>query len=639
MSAWPQLSGNSNVFRQSYVAGFLDVSGAVTIREDLNIYGRLVVPTVVNNSVVTNYSLIIAEDISLNGRMYIGNGAGSRFLQGNAYMLDVSGTSEQTGTVRIFEDKGTLPTATTGSLILQHNDVSGVSSILFPSKSALGLDYASIAYYESISGGLSGGSKYNYYGASSSTQSSALVFNVQRDAFNATDVSSIDSIILQATGSIILDACNNSLGQTIIQPRGGNVGIGRTNPQYALDVTGVIRSNNLPKFWNSDRLAVSVTNTTTKYLLLGTLGDWNNGGSYGSINIKGSIGGWGSNNLANIDAMITTRGQPSSTPLITGIIQNYSTNSTTASDIVIYYTGTTGTTAGPQYYVYLVLSSGGTSNFVSFDLTVTGNSMNSNVVNLAEPTGAYTTTTPTGTLVTSSVCRAVANVMSIDYNGNVGIGTPIPVYDLDISGGFRTNGTINITNGASTGTISMNGAVLTTGNVLSLTNSATSTSTATGALQVTGGVGIGGNLNVGGALTWSQSAFISCNSTNVSMLVNATQTFTWTSAAGSLLGFSSVSANSTITIPYSGYYLITFSTYSTANGAVNSNCVFTITTTPETIEILRAGFPGVSSFTQTLTGTRMIKFTAGNTIVVTGINSTAGGIGIGTTNLQVVRLI
>ena len=238
MSTWPQLTGNSNVFRQTYVAGFLDISGPTTIRQDLTIMGRIVVPTIVNNNVVTNYSLIIAEDLSLNGRLYVGSGSGSNFLQGNAYMLDISGTNEQSGTVRIFEDKGTLPTATTGSLILQHNDISGVSSILFPSKSNLGLDYASIAYYESISGGLSGASKYNYYGSSTSTTSSALVFNVQRDGYNSTDVSSVDSIIMQAAGSIIIDACNNTVGQTIIQPRGGNVGIGKTFPQYPLDIHG-----------------------------------------------------------------------------------------------------------------------------------------------------------------------------------------------------------------------------------------------------------------------------------------------------------------------------------------------------------------------------------------------------------------
>lgn len=241
MSTWPQLTGNSNVFRQSYVSGFLDVSGPCYLRQDLMILGRLVVPTIVNNNVVntSTYQLIIAEDISLNGRLYVGKGSGVNFLQGNSYMVDISGGSNQSGTVRIFEEKGTLPTPTSGSLILQHNDASGVSSILFPSKSALGFDYASIAYYESISGGLSGSSKYNYYGTTDSTTSSALVLNVQRNGFNSSDVSGIDSIILQATGSIILDACNNSLGQTIIQPRGGNVGIGKTFPQYPLDIHGI----------------------------------------------------------------------------------------------------------------------------------------------------------------------------------------------------------------------------------------------------------------------------------------------------------------------------------------------------------------------------------------------------------------
>ena len=241
MSTWPILTGNSNVFRQTYVSGFLDVSGPTTLQQDVTIKGRLVVASITNNNIIntTSYSLIIADDMSLNGRLYIGDGAGVNFLAGNAYMIDVSGSDKQTGTVRIFEEKGTLPTGTTGSLVIQHNDISGVSSILFPSKANLGVDYASIAYYESISGGLSGGSKYNYYGDVSSTTSSALVLNVQRDAFNTLDVSSIDSIILQAAGSIIIDACSNTVGQTIIQPRGGNVGIGKTFPQYPLDIHGI----------------------------------------------------------------------------------------------------------------------------------------------------------------------------------------------------------------------------------------------------------------------------------------------------------------------------------------------------------------------------------------------------------------
>jgi len=146
-------------------------------------------------------------------------------------------------------------------------------------------------------------------------------------------------------------------------------------------------------------------------------------------------------------------------------------------------------------------------------------------------------------------------------------------------------------------------------------------------------------IRIPGSLSWAQSAFISCSSSNVGSLINVTQTFTWTSDAGSLLGFSAVSANTTITIPYTGYYLMTFSTFSQASGAVNSFATFTATTTtPETYIILRAGFPGVSGFAQTLTGTRMIKFTAGNTIVMTGINTTAGSIIIAETNLQVVRL-
>jgi len=153
-----------------------------------------------------------------------------------------------------------------------------------------------------------------------------------------------------------------------------------------------------------------------------------------------------------------------------------------------------------------------------------------------------------------------------------------------------------------------------------------------------GNVSLGGNLLVNGNLSWAQSAFISCTSVNVAAVINVTQTFTWTSVSSNLLGFSAVSANSTITIPYTGYYLITFAVTGSAAGAVNSVCNFTATTTPETYVIVKQGFPQVSSFTQNFTGTRMIKFTAGNTIVITALNSTAGTINISDATLQVVRL-
>jgi hypothetical protein len=208
----------------------------------INQTGTLLYTTLPTNFNNLNKSVTLdADDIITNGRLTITNNINYDSSNNVDYFpLDIS--TNGYGSMRIFESIGTAPNATIGSLVLQHADASGASSIVFPSKSAYGLDYASIAYYESISGSVAG-SKYNYYRDASSTTSSALVINVQRDVYNSTDPSSIDSIILNAAGSVIIDACGSSVGQTIIQPRGGNVGIGKTNPACALDVSGLVTIN------------------------------------------------------------------------------------------------------------------------------------------------------------------------------------------------------------------------------------------------------------------------------------------------------------------------------------------------------------------------------------------------------------
>ena len=104
MSVWPPTNlGNSNSFRQSYVTGFLDVSGSTTLRNDVSMNSRLyvigdasmggnvfvgqtiypvgginqlstslpVMGTVPTDATIAN-RLFVLNDSSLNGRLFVG---------------------------------------------------------------------------------------------------------------------------------------------------------------------------------------------------------------------------------------------------------------------------------------------------------------------------------------------------------------------------------------------------------------------------------------------------------------------------------------------------------------------------------------------------------------------------------------
>jgi len=183
----------------------------------------------------------MVQDASLNGRLCMEGSLtlGQPSFIKKGYALDISSQGIQ-GQVRINESiRGTAPSAHGGTVTLQHSDISGVSSMVFMSMSNAGNDYGSVAYYDTVYG-----TPYNYYKTTKSTASSALVLSCQKNAFMVSDPSSVDSVIIQAARSVIVDASSSSntsvLGQTLIQPWGGKVGIGKTNPSpsFGLDISG-----------------------------------------------------------------------------------------------------------------------------------------------------------------------------------------------------------------------------------------------------------------------------------------------------------------------------------------------------------------------------------------------------------------
>ena len=117
------------------------------------------------------------------------------------------------GKLHIFEETGTAVTANAGTLILEHNDPGGESSILFKSKVNAGSDYGFI--------------KYNDDGATNgddaSNENSLLEIGVKNDG---TEGGNNDELKFSVPGGFMYMRAD------------GNVGIGTTNPQQKLDISG-----------------------------------------------------------------------------------------------------------------------------------------------------------------------------------------------------------------------------------------------------------------------------------------------------------------------------------------------------------------------------------------------------------------
>jgi hypothetical protein len=207
----------------------------------------------------------VTLDVSGNGRF-----TGETIIGGNlgigttdpAYTLDVSGTARITGATTIYEAIGTgtitgtidSMSATSGSLIIQHGNVGGGSSIVFPNANSVN-DYGYIRYRDDKNNGTGINNRgrleigiENEFGPSSGNVNECLVLN----------------------------------------KNGGFIGVGHINPSVTLDVsgngqfTGTMLCNNYDKrIIGADILIGS--SVTTETIAIG-----NGIGQNGLITIGGS---------------------------------------------------------------------------------------------------------------------------------------------------------------------------------------------------------------------------------------------------------------------------------------------------------------------------------------------------------------
>ena len=152
------------------------------------------------------------------------------------------GTTSPSSKLHIFETTGTTSGANSGTIILDHNNNGGASSIVFRSKVNRGSDYGYIQYQDT---NVVGGTYEN----------ARLIIGIQNDT--------TDHLILMSSG---------------------NVGVNNTNPSFKFDVSGIINTTNSFNcssstassgiLWNNRGLsAIVISGSNTDYSSNSLIGD------------------------------------------------------------------------------------------------------------------------------------------------------------------------------------------------------------------------------------------------------------------------------------------------------------------------------------------------------------------------------
>jgi hypothetical protein len=341
----------------------------------------------------------LGVDTEINGDLYASGNVGIGTSSLSSYKLNVNGTANVSsnltvggylnGPVTIYEPVGTHPNANNsgvyGTLVLKHGDAYGHSSITFASKNNATSDCGFIEYRDD----------YNDTDGSTSERS-VLIVGVKND----TTVSNVRDCVAIMSG----DA------------GGGYTGINTLIPEYTLDVNGTANvSSNLTVGGTSDlngNLDVSGTaNVSSNLTVGGTLGVTGNTTIDGTLGITNDL-------TVSSNTIIDTQTSMDGTSTSEVVGQLHLKPSGSGSGNSMLTLGGRGENTTVSSALYYKRGSGNYGRYNGrFGIAVT---------NSASSTGD-------GVGIGQDELDDLTH-LTINYNGNVGIGTTSPSYKLDVSG-------------------------------------------------------------------------------------------------------------------------------------------------------------------------------------------------------------